>query len=222
MKNVNFFIITLFAFSSFVFSQDSDRKWLFKIGANDINYFPIQSPFKNFFSKNHNSFDPVISSIEIEHNFKYIGLYADASLGMVKNNKWRLDDGFFFKFGNGINFHLISKKIDPYLKLGIGIHKFNNYKGKKLIISDTKYFKTNKKTFFILDGGIGLNLWLVPNFGVNAQSTYNQVIARQSRDYLNFWKHNVGLIFSFGKKNEKKIDNLSSLTSSVDNKKISL
>lgn len=205
MKNINFFIITLFVFSSFAFSQDYDKKWLFKIGTHDINYFPIKSPFKNFFYKNQNSFDAVISNIEIEHRFnKYIGLYADASLGMVKNNKWRLDDGFFFKFGNGINFHLISKKIDPYLKLGGGIHKFNNYKGKKLRISETKYFKTNKKNFFFLDGGMGVNLWLVPNFGVNIQSTYNQVIARQASDYLNFWKHNVGFIFSFGKKNNEK------------------
>ncbi|WP_238784176.1 OmpA family protein [Blattabacterium cuenoti] len=200
MKNVNFFIVILFAFFSSVFSQDSKEKWFIRVGAHDINYYPIRSPLKGFFLKRNNSFNPIISSIELEHNIKkHIGLYLDASLGMVDNTRWRIGNNFFIKFSNGINLYMLPhKKFDPYLRLGIGYHKFNNYLNRELRISDTKYFKTNRKNFFLLDGGLGLNFWLVSNFGLNAQSTYNQVFAKQCGDYLNFWKHNVGLIFRFG------------------------
>ncbi|WP_185867353.1 OmpA family protein [Blattabacterium cuenoti] len=200
MKNVNFFIVVLFAFFSSVFSQDSKEKWFIRIGAHDINYHPITSPFKDFFLKKNNSFNPVISSIELEHNIKkHIGLYLDASLGMVDNMRWLVENSFFLKLSHGVNLYILPHyKFDPYLRLGGGYHKFNNYINRELRISETKYFRTNKKNFFLLDGGLGLNLWLVSNFGINLQSTYNHVFAKQSKDYLNFWKHNVGLIFRFG------------------------
>ncbi|WP_341665979.1 OmpA family protein [Blattabacterium cuenoti] len=201
MRNVNFFIIALFTFFSSVFSQeDSKEKWFIRIGAHDINYYPITSPFKGFFLKKNNSFLPIISSIELEHHIKkHIGLYLDASLGMVDNTRWKIENNFFVKLSPGVNLYILPhNKFDPYLKFGLGYHKFNNYINRELRISETKYFKTNKKNFFLLDSGLGLNLWLVPNFGFNIQSTYNQVFAKQSEDYLNFWKHNVGLIFRFG------------------------
>ncbi|BAM99538.1 OmpA family protein [Blattabacterium cuenoti] len=201
MKNVNFFIIALFTFFSSVFSQeDSKEKWFIRVGAHDINYYPITSPFKGFFLKKNNSFIPIISSIELEHNIKkHIGLYLDASLGMVDNPRWKIENNFFMKLSPGVNLYILPhKKFDPYLRFGVGYHKFNNYLNRELRISETKYFKTNKKNFLLLDSGLGLNLWLVSNFGFNIQSTYNQVFAKQSDDYLNFWKHNVGLIFRFG------------------------
>ncbi|WP_185859524.1 OmpA family protein [Blattabacterium cuenoti] len=200
MKNVNFFIIALFAFFSSVFSQDSKEKWFVRIGAHDINYYPIKSPFKGFFLKKNNSFNPIISNIELEHNVKkHIGLYLDASLGLVENNRWRIGKVTFVKLSHGVNLYIFPHyKIDPYLRLGAGYHKFNGYIDRELRISDTKYFKTNKKDFFVLDGGLGLNLWIVSNFGINVQSTYNQVFAYQSSDFLNFWKHNIGVIFRFG------------------------
>ncbi|WP_341657670.1 OmpA family protein [Blattabacterium cuenoti] len=201
MKNVNFFIIALFTFFSSVFSQEeSKEKWFIRIGAHDINYYPITSPFKGFFLKKNNNFIPFVSSIELEHHIKkHIGLYLDASLGMVNNQRWKIENNFFMKFSPGVNLYILPyNKFDPYLKFGLGFHKFNNYLNRELRISETKYFKTNKKNFFILDSGLGLNLWLVSNFGINVQSTYNQVFAKQSEDYLNFWKHNIGLIFRFG------------------------
>ncbi|WP_341662925.1 OmpA family protein, partial [Blattabacterium cuenoti] len=201
MRNINFFIIALFTFFSSVFSQeDSKEKWFIRIGAHDINYYPITSPFEGFFLKRNNSFNPVISSIELEHHIKkHMGVYLDASLGTVDNPRWKIENNFFLKLSHGVNLYMLPhSKFDPYLKLGLGYHKFNNYLNRELRISETKYFKTNKRNFFLLNSGLGLNLWLVPNFGFNVQSTYNQVFAKQSEDYLNFWKHNVGLIFRFG------------------------
>ncbi|QIK16754.1 OmpA family protein [Blattabacterium sp. DPU] len=209
MKNVNFFIVALFTFFSSVFSQDSKEKWFIKIGAHDINYYPIMSPFKGFLLKKNNSFNPIISSIELEHNIKkHVGVYLDASLGMVNNTRWRVGNNFFVKISHGVNLYIFPyKKFDPYLKLGGGYHKFNNYINRELRISETKYFKTNKTNFFLLDGGLGINLWIVSNLGINFQSTYNHVFAKQTKDYLNFWKHNVGFVFRFGnlKINHNKI-----------------
>ncbi|BBA17178.1 OmpA family protein [Blattabacterium cuenoti] len=230
MKNVNFFIMALFTFFSSVFSQNLKENWFIRIGAHDINYYPIttyssssSSPFplhtfKDFFIKRNNSFDPSsISNIELEHKIKdHIGLHLGVSLGMVNNSRWNIYDNLFVKLSPGVNLYISppsnnsnKNKFDPYLRLGIGYHKFNTYLNRELKISEKKYFKTNKKNFFLLDGGIGLNYWLVPNFGFNFQSTYNQVFAKQSNDYLNFWKHNIGLIFRFGdlpiRYNHKKI-----------------
>ncbi|WP_185869249.1 OmpA family protein [Blattabacterium cuenoti] len=216
MKNVNFFIVALFVFFSsisHIFSQDLEKqeegngKWLIKIGTHSINYYPITSPFDGFFLKKNNSFDPTISSLGLEHKIKKnIGLYVDGSVGFVNNNRWDIEDCFFVKLSHGVNLYIFPyHKFDPYVRLGAGYHKFNEYLQRDLRISDTKYFKTNRKDFFVLDGGLGLNFWIVPNLGINVQSTYNQVFAYQSRDYLNFWKHNVGVVLRFG--NLKFVEN---------------
>ncbi|WP_341653225.1 OmpA family protein [Blattabacterium cuenoti] len=203
MKSINFFIIALFAFFTSVFSQeeeDSIEKWSIRIGAHDINYFPTTYPFKDFFLTKNNNFVPIISSIELEHKIKkHIGLYLDASLGMIDNSRWKINNNFFMKLSPGVSLYVLPhNKLDPYLRFGFGYHKFNNYLDRELQISETKYFKTNRKDFFLLDGGLGVNLWLVSNFGFNVQTTYNQVFAKESKDYLDFWKHNIGLIFRFG------------------------
>lgn len=199
MKNVNFFIIALFALFSSGFSQHSQKKWFIRIGANDINYYPMNSPFKDFFQKKNNSINPPFSNIEFGHNItKNIGGYFNASLGMVDNNRWKIIDNFFVKLSPGIKFYFFPHYwLDPYLKLGAGYHQFD-YQDRKLRISGSKIYKLNKKNFFLLDGGLGMNFWIVSNFGVNVQSNYNQVLVSQSKDYFNFWEHSIGVVYRFG------------------------
>ncbi|WP_185869821.1 OmpA family protein [Blattabacterium cuenoti] len=206
MKNVNFFIIALFTFFSSVFSHSSEEKWFIRGTAHDINFYPVQSPFKGFFLKRNNSFTPIISSLGLEHKINdYIGLYSEGSIGIVNNNKWRISNNFFLKLSQGVNLYVFPyQKFDPYLRLGAGYHRFNNYINRELRVSDVKYFKTNSKNFFLLDGGGGINLWLIPNLGINLESTYNQIVEPKSKNYLNFWKHNIGFIFRFGKNTFKK------------------
>ncbi|WP_185871859.1 OmpA family protein [Blattabacterium cuenoti] len=212
MKNVNFFIVALFTFFSFssVYSQDSKKeekekeKWFIQIGLQDINYYPITSsfnPFKNFFVKTNNSFFPTISNLELKYKInKYIGFYLEGSSGMVNNIRWNLIDIPFMKLSHGINLYILppNYKLDPYLRLGMGIHKTNGYIYRELKVSDEKFFKTKKQNFPLLDGGLGLNLWIISNFGINFQTTYNHVFVKRSIDYLNFWKHDIGLILRFG------------------------
>ncbi|WP_185852978.1 OmpA family protein [Blattabacterium cuenoti] len=199
MKNVNFFIIALFALFSSGFSQHSQKKWFIRIGANDINYYPINSPFKDFFQKKNNSINSPFSNIEFGHKItKNIGGYFNASLGMVDNHRWRITDNFFVKLSPGIKFYFFPHYwLDPYLKLGGGYHQFD-YPDRKLRMSGSKIYKLNKKNFFLLDGGFGMNFWIVSNFGVNVQSNYNQVLVSQSKDYLNFWEHSIGVVYRFG------------------------
>ncbi|WP_185856385.1 OmpA family protein [Blattabacterium cuenoti] len=218
MKNVNFFIITLFAFFSFVFSQSqySQNKWSIKIRSHDVNYYPIiKSPFRYFFYKRNNSLNPFFSDIEIVHHLtKNIGLYVNGTLGMVDNNRWKIMDSFFIKFNPGINLHLFPKyRIDPYLILGGGYHQFNyENSALKVSVSDySYYYNLNQKHFILLDGGVGMNLWVVSNVGVNLQSTYNHIlttptpfIAEAKEDFLNFWDHSMGLVFRFGNSHSKK------------------
>ncbi|WP_185866789.1 OmpA family protein [Blattabacterium cuenoti] len=200
MKNVNFFIIALFALFSSGFSQHSQKKWFIRIGANDINYYSINSPFKDFFQKKNNSINPPFSNIELGHNLtKKIGGYLNVSLGMVDNHRWKIIDNFFVKLNPGIKFYFFPHYwLDPYLKLGAGYHQFD-YRDRKLRISESKIYKLNKKDFFLFDGGFGMNFWIVSNFGVNVQSNYNQVIvSSHSKDYLNFWEHSIGVVYRFG------------------------
>ncbi|AGD98281.1 OmpA/MotB domain-containing protein [Blattabacterium sp. (Blatta orientalis) str. Tarazona] len=200
MKNVNFFIIALFALFSSGFSQHSQKKWFIRIGANDINYYPINSPFKDFFQKKNNSINPLFSNIEFGYNItKNIGGGVNASLGMVDNNRWKIIDNFFVKFSPGIKFYFFPHNwLDPYLKLGAGYHYFD-YQNRKLRKSGLKIYQLDKKNFFLLDGGLGMNFWIVSNFGVNVQSNYNQVIfSSKSKDYLNFWEHSIGVVYRFG------------------------
>ncbi|WP_185870698.1 OmpA family protein [Blattabacterium cuenoti] len=214
MKNVNFFIITLFVFFSFVFSQSSHstkKKWSLKIRSHDINYYPvkspfiIKSPFINFFHKKNNTINPFFSDIEIVHHLtKNIGLYFNSTLGMVDNNRWKIMNCFFVKLTHGINFHpLYQYKIDPYLRLGGGYHQFN-YENSILKFNNSKFYKLNQKHFFLLDGGLGINFWIVSNVGINVQSNYNHVIAHLSKDYLNFWDHSMGFVFRFGNGNKNQ------------------
>ncbi|AWU43801.1 OmpA family protein [Blattabacterium sp. (Cryptocercus kyebangensis)] len=209
-KKFNFFIIAFFVLLSSVSSQysHSKKKWSIRIGANDINYYPRSYPIKFFLHKKNNSINPIFSNVELVHNInKNLGLYLEGSLGMVDNNRWKIIDGFFLKFGPGINFYFLPQYwFDPYFRLGGGYHKFN-YKNKILRISGSKFYKLNKKDFFLLDGGLGINFWIVSNFGINIQSTYNHVFATHSRDYLNFCKHSMGLVFRFGGVHENYSDN---------------
>ncbi|WP_185874045.1 OmpA family protein [Blattabacterium cuenoti] len=211
MKNVNFFIITLFTlFSSVVYSQYYKKKWSIRIRAHDINYYPTNDPFKDFFHQTNNNINPFFSDVELEFNLnKHLGVYLNPSLGMVDNSRWTLKDNFFLKLDHGVNFYLFPKYwLDPYLKLGGGYHKFN-YKNKILKLTGLNFFKLEKKNFFLLDGGLGMNVWIVPNFGINIQSNYNHIVTSlknlDAQDYLNFWQHTLGVIFRF---NIKKTKNL--------------
>ncbi|AWU45995.1 OmpA family protein [Blattabacterium punctulatus] len=206
-KKFNFFIITFFVLLSSVFSQYSQKKWSIRIGANDINYYPRSNPIKFFLHKKNNSINPIFSNIELVHHINNnMGVYLEGALGMVDNNRWRIIDGFFLKFGPGINFYLLPKYwFDPYFRLGGGYHQFN-YKNRILRLSGSKTYKLNKKNFFLLDGGLGINFWIVSNFGINIQSTYNHVFANHSKDYLNFCKHSLGFVFRFGGEHENYSD----------------
>ncbi|WP_185877038.1 OmpA family protein [Blattabacterium cuenoti] len=218
MKNANFFIITLF-FTLFSFfslhayysyypsayfqnlkEEEEKGKWLLKLGLYDINYYPIRSPFKGIFEKDHNSISPVVSNLELEYSIKRnMGLYFDASLGMINNKRWKSENDLFVKISNGVTYYILPHhKFDPYLRVGAGYHKFKGYIERELKIEDGKYLQTSRDYFLLLDGGVGMNIWMAPNFGINFNTTYNHIFESRAEDYLNFWKHNLGFVFRFG------------------------
>lgn len=201
MKKVNFFIIALFSLFSFVFAQYDQKKWYIRIGYNDMNYYPMDNPFKCFLQKKNHNVNSLVPNIELGHNINpNIGLYLEGTLGMVDNERWKIKESFFLKLGPGINFHFFPKYwLDPYMRLGGGYHQFD-YSNKTLTVSDSKYYKLNRKNFFLLDGGFGMNFWIVSNLGLNLQSTYNQVVPSPYflTEKANFWKNTIGLAFRFG------------------------
>ncbi|WP_185868686.1 hypothetical protein [Blattabacterium cuenoti] len=233
MKNVNFFIVLLFTFFSSVFSKDlivktktnthkngikkkeKEDGYLIKVGTSDINYFPtdlspaVKDIFQGFSNQKNNFIIPKISNVGLGYKNKHLGFFLDVSSGMITNDRWKIKNANFLKISNGIHVYPFThpyNMIDPYFRLGGAFHKFDGYNGKEYVISSTKCFMTDRNKFLVLDGGLGINFWIIPNMGLNIQSTYNHIFARQSRDYLDFWKHNIGLIFKFG--NTMKINRL--------------
>ncbi|WP_185873485.1 outer membrane beta-barrel protein [Blattabacterium cuenoti] len=207
MKNVSIFIVALLAFFSNLFSQnekndknDKNEKKNFsiKLGTSDINFFSEKNPLEGFFSSDRNSIGPS-SGIELGYNINdHVGLYLDGTIGLVKNYRWKVGNSQFVKLSNGVKIHALpNNKIDPYLRLGGGYHRSNAYIENDLKISDKQLFRTSKVNFPLVDGGVGVNLWMHPNLGINVNSTYNHVFSKQSSNYLDFWKHDLGLVFRF-------------------------
>ncbi|WP_185882592.1 hypothetical protein [Blattabacterium cuenoti] len=209
MKNIKYLFILwlLLSSCSVVHSQSlfknprSQKKWEIQIGIDDLNYPPINSPFKNFFIKNNNNILLPFYNLKLVNKItKQIDLYLDSSFGITENNKWNTNDGHYYKIIPGINYHIYKyARLDPYLKLGLGYHFFN-YDNHQLIISKEKTFLENATHFLLLDGGIGMNLWILPDIGINVQSEYNHVFSHTKpvlKDYLNFWRHSMGIVYNF-------------------------
>ncbi|WP_185851185.1 OmpA family protein [Blattabacterium cuenoti] len=215
MKNVNF-VILFFSLFSFPFSlllsqsetKDILYKWSIQSGAYDVNFHPINFPLKNFLYKRNNNISNPFSTIELIYKVnKNMGVFFHSSLGKVQDPKWKIKNALFFKFNPGINFYLFSIDwLDPYFKLGTGYHHLEYKKRKNILrIGRSNYYQLARKGFLMLDGGLGMNIWMIPNFGINLQSLYNHVFSRLSKGYLNYWEHNLGLIYRFGEEKNEDI-----------------
>ncbi len=214
MKKIIIFLITFFIILPNILaknlnSNSKKNKWFAKISNNNINYFPIKQPFKNIFYINNND---LFNSLNIGGGYnnnskKYLSMYFDLDLGFIKNFRWNLKNQKLCQLNSGIELHLLPDyKIDPFIKIGAG-YNYVDYRNKNLDISKTQYFMSNRKNFGILDSGLGVTYWILPNLGITLQSCYNHVFyPTSSYTFLDFWKHNIGLIHRFSNESNEQHD----------------
>ncbi|XOD69557.1 MAG: OmpA family protein [Flavobacteriales bacterium AspAUS03] len=209
MKKIKFLVAGLVAFStSVLYAQNQQNKWLIGVGLHAVNHSSVNPIFNKFFKTKSWSIVLPLSKFTIGRSLTdHLALDLTASLGEVTNSRvgWNnFKDEFFLKAGLGLRFHPFSKNywFDPYLRVGANYHKLD-YSGKIYTISPGNTFATNKKDFFLVDGGVGINFWITENFGLNLESNYN-CVPSVKKDYANIFQHTAGVNFRFFKKDKDK------------------
>ncbi|XCI74868.1 MAG: OmpA family protein [Flavobacteriales bacterium] len=209
MKKIKFFVTCLVVFAaSALYAQNQQNKWLIGVDAHAVDHSSVDPIFNKFFKTKNWSIIPPFSKLTVGHSLTdHLTLDFTASVAEVNNSRAGWDDfkdEFLLKAGLGFRFYLFAKNywFDPYLRMGVNYHKLD-YNGKIYTISPGNTFTTPKKDFFLVDGGIGINLWITENFGLNLESNYNWVPSMK-RDYANFFQHSAGVSFRFSKKDRDK------------------
>lgn len=199
MKKIKYIFIGLIILITGVsYSKDlfSLNRFSLVLGSNYVDnssFYP-----KNFRMKYFKSMYPV-SKLDIKYSL-INGLVFDLNAGIFKmsnNSKWSgFKNNTLLKGGLGFNFHPLLEKyrVDPYIKTGANYHMLEYDHRKKY--NSNHSVKLNKKHFFIVDGGVGLNLWITKRFGLNLESNYNlNPFVRNSQ--INFFQHSAGLAYRF-------------------------
>lgn len=204
MKQIKLLVAgVVFLASGALNAQNQQNKWLIGVGAHAVDHSSVNPAFNKFFKTKNWSIVPPLSKLTVGRSISdNLAVDMTASVGEIDNSRWNFKDEFFLKTGLGLRFYPFARNtwFDPYLRAGANYNRFS-YKGKTLATKKDGLYSTEKKDFFVADGGLGFNIWLAENFGLNIESNYNWV-PQGKKDYLNFFQHSAGLVFRFGKKKE--------------------
>ncbi|MXV37250.1 OmpA family protein [Flavobacteriaceae bacterium Ap0902] len=221
MKKMNLVLSLAFALllGTQATAQDAQNPWGISVGAHAVDHTSVRGMFDGFFDYDDYSVVPPLSKISV---IRHLGgrLSADltASVGEVDNSRLLVNDELFINAGLGLRFQIVQDSwFDPYLRVGASYHKFD-YEGididannPRQVLEGTGYNGGNmvytdfngKEDYFMVQGGLGLNLWLTDNIGINLASDFNAAPSEDS-DYINFFQHTAGLTFKFGKQDRDK------------------
>ncbi|TWP25155.1 OmpA family protein [Apibacter muscae] len=227
MKKFNLLVtVAASMIASTVFAQNTTDKWYIGIGSHAVDYTSVRGVFDGYFDTKDYSFTFPLSKLTVARSIaKNWAVDMQVSLGEVDNKRMNIQDEFFVLAGLGLRYSPLSesktmKWLDPYVRVGANYHKYsydgikidenhpyvsydNDYNPEKEHVLRGKF--TGKDNMFVLNGGVGINFWIVKNFGINIESQYNWV-TNQSTDYSNFFQHSASLIFKFGAKKPEVIE----------------
>ncbi|XOD67082.1 MAG: OmpA family protein [Flavobacteriales bacterium Tduv] len=209
MKKIKFLVTGLIGLAaSALYGQNQQNRWLIGVGAHAVDHSAVHPVFNKFLKTKNWSVAPPLSKLTVARSLtNHLAVDLAASMGEIDNHRagWdRFKNELFLKAGLGLRFYPFAKNcwVDPYLKVGANFHRLD-YKGKTYTISPSNTFTTDKKNFFLVDGGVGINFWITENFGLNLESNYNWVPSVR-KDYANFFQHSAGVSYRFGKKDRDK------------------
>lgn len=224
MKNFSFIITILFLLISVdSYSQNMLKKWYISGGVHAVNH-PAARGFGDGLTKgDYWSFVPPLSQISIATTLnRSFAVDLQASIGEIDNKRLMIDDEFMALVGIGLRYRLANGYIlketswfDPYLRFGANYHRMP-YRGLQFdpavydadgnMISGVVDVKDDvlengaiaANDHFALSGGLGINFWIKPKFGLNVELQYVGVPDIKS-DYIDFFQAKAGLAFRFGK-----------------------
>jgi OOP family OmpA-OmpF porin len=146
-------------------------------------------PFANLFNVSDSwNFTPYPTRLHVDMaidptwSFEAAFTYNVLEAGKVQNDVVLSEDGTFIALDVNAKYHFIKKQgvFDPYGTAGLGF----------------TYRSTLQYQTPTLNAGIGANIWFIPSFGLNLQSTVKFAMVGKSSSYL---MHSLGLVYRLGK-----------------------
>ena len=218
-----FFTIIFLLVSAETFSQNTLRKWYISGGAHGVNHPSARGFGDGLTTGDYWSFVPPLSQISIARTLnRSFSVDFQASIGEIDNKRLMIDDEFMALVGIGLRYRFANGYIlkemswfDPYLRFGANYHRMP-YRGLEFnpVVYDTdgsvisgvidvkgdalETGAVAMNDHFAFSGGVGINFWIKPKFGLNLELQYVAVPAIKS-DYIDFFQAKAGLAFRFGR-----------------------
>ena len=227
MKNLKLGISALaLTLASTAFAQTTSNPWVIGVGAHGVNHMGVANGgvdkvFDNFdqvFTLNNYTITPPLSKLTVARNLnKYFVLDWQTSVGNVDNKRFAMGKEFFLQTGLGLQFKFASlwneeSWFDPYARLGANYLR-HDYSGLTFPRTDLANDElrgtynsddvTGKANHFTAAAGLGANLWLTKNFGLNLQGDYVPTPGNNS-NVADFWQASASLMFRFGNTDRDK------------------
>ena len=227
MKNLKLGISALaLTLASTAFAQTTSNPWVIGVGAHGVNHMGVANGgvdkvFDNFdqvFTLNNYTITPPLSKLTVARNLnKYFVLDWQTSVGNVDNKRFAMGKEFFLQTGLGLQFKFASlwneeSWFDPYARLGANYLR-HDYSGLTFPRTDLANDElrgtynsddvTGKANHFTAAAGLGANLWLTKNFGLNLQGDYVPTPGNNS-NVADFWQASASLMFRFGNTDKDK------------------
>lgn len=217
MKKLSIFFTTiLILITSNLFAQNTLKPWYISGGVHAVNH-PSARGFGEGLTKGDNwSFVPPLSQISIARTLnRSFAVDLQASIGEIDNKRLMIDNEFMALVGVGLRYRFANGYIlkesswfDPYLRFGANYYRmpyrglqFNGYEDVNGDLLENGAIADNDH--FALTGGLGMNFWIWPKFGLNLELQYVHVPAIES-DYIDFFQAKAGVAFRFGKSDRDK------------------
>ena len=227
MKNLKLGISALaLTLASTAFAQTTSNPWVIGVGAHGVNHMGVANGgvdkvFDNFdqvFTLNNYTITPPLSKLTIARNLnKYFVLDWQTSVGNVDNKRFDMGKEFFLQTGLGLQFKFAGlwneeSWFDPYARVGANYLR-HDYSGLTFPRTDLANDElrgtynsddvTGKANHFTAAAGLGANLWLTKNFGLNLQGDYVPTPGNNS-NVADFWQASASLMFRFGNTDRDK------------------
>ena len=227
MKNLKLGISALaLTLASTAFAQTTSNPWVIGVGAHGVNHMGVANGgvdkvFDNFdqvFTLNNYTITPPLSKLTIARNLnKYFVLDWQTSVGNIDNKRFDMGKEFFLQTGLGLQFKFAGlwneeSWFDPYARVGANYlrHDYSGLTFPRTDLANDVLRGTyngddlvGKANHFTAAAGLGANLWLTKNFGLNLQGDF-VATPGDNTNVPDFWQASASLMFRFGNTDRDK------------------
>ena len=182
-------------------AQNTDNPWFIGLSTNYTDFNAVERSVGDFFSDTDWMGKTVPGMLRVGRNinpsFNASAIIATVKLDPEKLNKIPLDrqisNDNFWKYGVQLEYKFANDYLlkqnswfDPYIYLGMN----------GSVIDEVTYLSSSM--------GVGVNFWIIENFGVNAQGSYDY-----NWDFNDYFHYSFGLVVRFGNTKDSDGDGVS-------------